>query len=205
MKELSSNPAEKKSVQVWTILSLNLKVNPKKGEHLMHIQNRRFCVGTSLTSAKPWHCVPSIPSVRRRGLCKDSFRPRVPVGHEKTGPLIPGNRATYLINTVYKSRRINDDAQCDETPYFVFGARRFPRKQRRNVIFARDQSGSFHLSTKANRTLHDTPSNVDILGTTQRVNRYCDSYSVYTKPDVCTSHVFFFFLKGQYAALKPEV
>lgn len=30
----------------------------------------------------------------------------------------------------------------------------------------------------------------------QRVKRYCDSYSVYTKPDVCTPHVFFFLFKG---------
>lgn len=178
MKELSSNPAEKKSVQVWTILSLNLKVNPTKMRVFNAYSEQTPLCWTSLTSAIPWHCVPSIPSVRRRGLCKDSSRPRVPVGHEKTGPLIPGNRATCLINTVYKGRRINDDAHGDGTSYFVFGARRFPRKQRRNVIFARDQGGSFHLSTKANRTLHDTPSNVDILGTTQRVKRYCDSYSV---------------------------
>lgn len=60
----------------------------------------------------------------------------------------------------------HDEVQCEQTSYFVFG-RRLLRKQQRNVLFARDQNGSCHLSTKgrATRPTHDTPSNIDIVET----------------------------------------
>lgn len=75
----------------------------------------------SLTSAKPWHCVPSIPSVRRRGLCTGSFHPLGLVGHEETGTLIPEKEQRVRLKRFVKVRAFMTTRSASRHPTLSLG------------------------------------------------------------------------------------
>lgn len=152
----------------------------------------------SLTSAKPWHWVPSIPSGRRRGLCTDSSRPLGLVGHEKTDTLVPDKEQRVRLKRFVKVRAFMTTRSASRHPTLSLGRDVFSENND-EMSSLQDTRVAASICRQKQSKWDDSrhPFHCRHTGNNTALKEVLRVYSIPTQPDVCASHVFF--LKGQHA------